>query len=258
MNAGADALIRVTSSSEGIATVVLERPAKANALRVSDKRAVADAVKALGSDDATRAIVITGAGDRAFCAGSDIAEMQAFGPREMFEMLAAEREMYRSVAECPKPVVAAVNGYALGAGMILAISCDYAVGSIDAQFGTPELTIGVAAPLEGFLLPWIVGLGRARSMFFTGERVDAEEARRIGVIQEVAPAGECVTRAVAAAARMAGLPGSAFRIQKALLRLLIDTGDLAAVVDASHYATATQFAAPETTAAMRTFLQRRG
>jgi enoyl-CoA hydratase len=246
-----------TSVRDGIATVVLDRREKANALRMRDKRALADSLSSLASDRQIRAIVVTGAGPRSFCAGSDIAEMQGFGAPEMYAMLVAERAMYRAAIDCPKPVIAAVNGHALGAGMILAMSCDYAVASNSARFGTPELTIGVAAPLEAFLLPWIVGLGRARAMFFTGQAIEAEEASRVGLVQQVVTPADCVDRAVAVATRMAALPGAAFRIQKSLLSLLISSGDLESVIEASHYATATQFAEPATGEAMRAFLASR-
>lgn len=246
-----------TSVHEGIATLVLSRPEKANALRLQDKQSVADSLTRLASDPQVRGIVVTGAGERSFCAGSDIGEMQAFGEPEMYAMLSAERAMYRAAIDCPKPVVAAVNGHALGAGMILAMSCDYVVAASSARFGTPELTIGVAAPLQGFLLPWIVGLGRSRAMFFTGEAVQAEEAQRIGLIQETVPLENCVSRAVQVTERMAALPGGGFRIQKELLNLFISTGDLDAVIEASHYATAGQFATPATGEAMRAFLARR-
>src|SRR2546429_4924610 len=88
-------------------------------------------------------LVLTGAGDRCFCAGSDIAEMQSFDPEAMYRMLGAERDMYLAALSCPKPVIAAVNGFALGAGLILVTVCDYAVAAATARFGTPELTIGV-------------------------------------------------------------------------------------------------------------------
>lgn len=130
-----------TSQTDGVATVLIDRADKANALRVVDKRAVAEALAALASDDGIRAVVVTG-GSRAFCAGSDLSEMSRFGPREMYDMLAAERAMYSSVLDCAKPVVAAVNGHAMGAGLILAMCCDYAVAAEPARFATPELTIG--------------------------------------------------------------------------------------------------------------------
>ena len=213
-----------TSTTPGVTIVELTRPEKANALRVQDKVAVAETIKALGTEPDVRAVVISGAGGRSFCAGSDIREMMEFGPDEMFAMLGAERAMYRAVLESPKPIVAAVNGNALGAGMILAMSCDYVVASESARFGTPELTIGVAAPLEGFLLPWIVGLGKARAIFYMGQALPATEAMSAGIAHEIVLTDDCLTRAVDVAGRIAGLPGDAFRIQKRLLSLLIDTG----------------------------------
>jgi enoyl-CoA hydratase/carnithine racemase len=201
--------------------------------------------------------VVTGQGERAFCAGSDIDEMLTFDAVAMHRMLEAERAMYLAALEATKPVVGAVNGHALGAGMILVMSCDYAVASSSASFGTPELTIGVAAPLEGFLLPWIVGLGRARAMFFTGRRMDAEEAVQVGLVHEVTEPMACVSRAIEAAHEIASLPSNAFSIQKSLLRRLIYSGDLETVIDASHHATSLQFARRETSEALGRFLTAR-
>lgn len=203
------------------------------------------------------ALVLTGAGDRCFCAGSDIAEMQSFGPEAMYRMLGAERDMYLAALSSPKPVIAAVNGFALGAGFILALTCDYAVAAANARFGAPELTIGVAAPLEGFLLPWIVGLGHARRLFYTGQQLDAAEAQRLGLVHEVTELDRCRRRAVEVAKEIASLPGTSFRVQKALLRQLVSTGHLESVIEASRYATSLQFADRATADALGRSLSRR-
>jgi len=203
------------------------------------------------------ALVVTGAGDRCFCAGSDIAEMRSFGPEAMYRMLGAERDMYLAALCSPKPVVAAVNGFALGAGFILALTCDYAVAATNARFGAPELTIGVAAPLEGFLLPWIVGLGHARRLFYTGQQLDAAEAQRLGLVHEVTELDSCRRRAAEVAKEIASLPGTSFRVQKALLRQLVSTGHLESVIEASRYATSLQFADRATADALGRSLSRR-
>lgn len=203
------------------------------------------------------ALVLTGAGDRCFCAGSDIAEMQSFDPEAMYRMLGAERDMYLAALSSPKPVIAAVNGFALGAGFILVMACDYAVAAATARFGTPELTIGVGAPLEGFLLPWIVGLGHARRLFYTGQQLDPTEAQRLGLIHEVTEPERCRQRAVEVARKIASLPGTSFSVQKALLRLLVSTGHLESVIEASRYATSLQFADRATADALGRSLSRR-
>jgi enoyl-CoA hydratase/carnithine racemase len=241
---------------DGVALIRIKRADKANSLPKSAKRQVAVAINEATSREDVTAIVVTGEGQRAFCAGSDINEMRHFDADQMYEMLGAERDMYVAALESPKPVVAAVNGFALGAGFILVMSCDYAVASSNARFGTPELTIGVAAPLEGFLLPSIVGLGRARAMFYTGKQIDANEATDLGLVHEVTSPESCLERAVEAARRIGDLPSDAFRIQKGLLYRLISSGSLDSVIEASRYATGLQFSRRDTANAIERFLSR--
>jgi len=242
---------------EGVALITIDRPEKSNALRAGDKAALAACLTDAANDKEIIGVVLTGAGDRSFCAGSDIEEMQAFSPAEMFQMLTAERAMYQAAIRSPKPVVAAVNGYAFGAGAITVMCCDYSVAASRSHLGTPELTIGVAAPLEGLLLPWIVGLGKARAMFFRAQRLTAIEALEAGLVHEVVPDDRCVARAIAVAGEMGSLPGRGFAIQKQVLGLLLETGNLEAAIQASHHATAGQFADPRTAGAMRRFLESR-
>jgi enoyl-CoA hydratase/carnithine racemase len=217
-----------------IATVTIRRPEKLNSLRAEDKQAIATHIAELSDRSDVDAIVLTGDGDRAFCAGSDINQMRHFGVGEMHTMLAAERAMYVAALRAPKPVVAAVNGYALGAGMILTMATDYSVAAATAQFGTPELSIGVAAPLEGLLLPALVGLARARELFYLGKRVDAETAQGMGLINEVVPPEDLHTRATEVATQIGSLPSDGFRVQKSLLYRLVSNGDLEGAIVESH------------------------
>lgn len=242
---------------DDIATVTIRRPEKLNSLRAQDKRAVATQIDELGKRTDVDAIIVTGEGDRSFCAGSDIDEMRHFGAAEMHGMLADERAMYVAALRSPKPVIAAVNGYALGAGLILAMSADYSVAATTAKLGTPELSIGVAAPLEGLLLPYLVGLSRARELFYLCTRVDAERATEMGLVNETVPPEDLHARAQEVARRIGSLPSTGFRVQKALLYRLISSGDLDAVITESHFATAMQFAEPNTGEAMTRFLGRK-
>jgi enoyl-CoA hydratase len=249
----------ITSSlSDRIATVTIARQDKANSLSQAGKSELAAELRRWHTDSNADAIVLTGEGDRAFCAGSDINEMRAFGMAEMDAMLDDERAMYLAALTCPKPVVAAVNGHALGAGLILTLSCDYTLAAPHATFGAPELTIGVAAPLEGLLLPYFVGVARARAMFYTGTRMDAQEAVTTGLINELASAAELLVRAKERARTIADLPGEGFSIQKLLLHRLHSTGNLEAVIRESHHLTSRQFTRPTTGQAMTRFLSRKG
>lgn len=239
-----------------VAIITIDRAEKANALTEAGKRELADVIFAAGQRQEVGALVLTGAGNRCFCAGSDVAEMQNFNSEAMYRMLGAERSMYRASLSCSKPVVAAVNGFALGAGCILVMTCDYAVAADTARFGTPELTIGVSAPLEGFLLPLIVGLGHARRLFYTGQQLDPTEANRLGLVQEVIGFNECRSRAIAVAKEIASLPGESFRVQKTLLLELISSGSLGTIIEASRFATSLQFANRVTAEALRNSLSR--
>ncbi len=241
-----------------VAVVTISRAAKANALAMEHKQALATAVEATAGRDDVKAVVLTGEGGRSFCAGSDLAEMQGFDAAGMHAMLAAERAMYLAVLRAPKPVAAAVRGYALGAGLNLVLCCDYAVGSTDARFAAPELTLGVTDPLEGLLLPWVVGLGHARSLYYTGRRLDADEALRLGVLHEVVDPDRCLDQGVQVAQRLGELPGTGFAVHKRLLHRLVSSGNLDAVIAESHLETSLQFASRETPESIARFLARRG
>jgi enoyl-CoA hydratase len=207
--------------------VPLGRPERANALRRADKADLAARIRQAAADGAG-AIVLTGAPAKAFCAGSDIDEMAGFGAVAMREMLDDELAIYRAILEVPVPVVAAVNGPARGAGFITAMCCDQFVMAEEASVGLPELTIGVSIPLHGFLLPFLVGLGHARRMYYTGEPWDAATALQLGIANEVVAGEQLEARSHELAAQLAAIEGGAFEIQKRLLnrdlleRILVD------------------------------------
>jgi enoyl-CoA hydratase/carnithine racemase len=241
---------------QAIGIITLDRPQKANAMHAQAKRDLAAQIKAWDRDDGVSAIVISGKGKH-FCAGSDIAEMSGFNPLEMRSMLEGERAMYLAALRSRKPVVAAVNGAALGAGFILTMCCDYTVASDQATFGTPELQIGVTAPLEGLLLPWIVGVGHARAMFYAQRRLDAVTAASLGLVHEIIPGPDPTQRGIECARDLGALPGEGFPLQKEfLLRMLQQSGlEFASVL--SMHATSLQFVSGETQQAMKSFLDRR-
>lgn len=236
---------------DGIEVLRICRPEKANALTEQMKVELATAVEEAAARRQTHALLITGEG-RYFCAGSDIAEMSHFSALEMQRMLTAESRLYRSLLECPRPVVAAVNGFALGGGAALVGCSDWAVASEDASFGLPEIGVGVAVSLEGALLPWMVGVGHARRLFYDPSvRIDAAEALRIGLVQEVAPPSRLLEAATERATRLGGLPTGAFKLQKRLILSLLLTGAGEAVVEMSRQGTPLLFSGPETRRALQ-------
>jgi enoyl-CoA hydratase len=172
----------------GIALITVNRPDKRNAL---SRAAIADlgrCFERLQTDPALRAAIITGAGDKAFVAGADIAELAALSPVEARELALAGQRMFRMLETCGKPSVAAVNGAALGAGLELAMAATVRFAAEGAQLGQPEVRLGLIPGYGGTQrLPRLVGRGRALELLLSGEAVSAAEAFRIGLVNAVAP-----------------------------------------------------------------------
>jgi enoyl-CoA hydratase len=173
------------------ATVVVSRPEKLNALNDETLGELHDAFEALAADDRVRGLVITGAGDKAFVAGADIGELARMGPIDGIGVSRKGQETFRLLERMGKPVVAAVNGYALGGGLELALACHLRVASENARFGLPEVKLGIIPGYGGTVrLPRIVGRGRALELILTGEMVDAGRAYEMGLVNRVVAPGE--------------------------------------------------------------------
>ena len=172
--------------AERRATVIIARPDKLNALNAETIGELDDAFRDLADDDAIAGLVITGDGDKAFVAGADIAELAKMGPIDGIGVSRQGQEAFRRLERMGKPVIAAVNGYALGGGMELALSCHLRVASEKARFGLPEVKLGIIPGYGGTVrLPRIVGRGRALEMILTGEMVDAPRALEMGLVNKV-------------------------------------------------------------------------
>jgi enoyl-CoA hydratase len=190
--------------SDGVAIVRLNRPEVRNALNMASRRQVAAHFAALSDDPGVRCIVITG-NDKAFAAGADIREMAEAGPIEIMQR--NTHLLWRVVASCPKPVIAAVNGFALGGGCELAMHADIIIAGEGAVFGQPEVRIGIIPGSGGTQrLMRAVGKFKAMKIVLTGEPVPAAEAERIGLVTEVVPDAEVEKRALELAEKIAKLP----------------------------------------------------
>lgn len=176
--------------------VEINRPEVLNALRGETFLELEQALEMLEAADDVWAMIITGAGDRAFSAGGDIKALAGMDRGDAASFAAMTHRVLDRLEGVPKPVVAAVNGYALGAGCDLAIACDLVVASERARFGEPTAGLGITTPFGGSQrLPRIVGPKRAKELFFTGETIDAEEAHRIGLVNKVVGHMELVSEA---------------------------------------------------------------
>lgn len=196
-----------------IATITINRPDKLNALNAACKRELHDAIGRIRADDSAGAVIITGAGPKAFMAGTDIGELAGLDTVSGREFASGGQALFDEIQHLGKPVIAAVNGYALGGGCELALACHVRVASEAAKFGQPEVNLGIIPGYGGTQrLARIVGYGRAAEMILTGRQVDAQEALRIGLVNMVVPAAELMGRAREVAAAAAGKGALALRM----------------------------------------------
>jgi enoyl-CoA hydratase/carnithine racemase len=173
---------------EGVAVVTVNRPDKLNALNDATVAELDVVFAALADDGAVRGVILTGSGEKAFVAGADIAELSTQSPIDGKERSRRGQRVLDRIEHLGKPVVAAVNGFALGGGCELALACHVRVASENAKLGTPEVKLGIMCGYAGTQrLPRLVGRGRALEMLLSGEMVDAQEAYRIGLVNKVFP-----------------------------------------------------------------------
>jgi len=197
---------------DGVAFVTVNRPDKLNALNNATIGELQHCFEAVGSDDRVRAVILTGSGEKAFVAGADIAELAQQTAITARPLALRGQRLMSTVESCPKPVVAAVNGYALGGGCELALACHLRTASETAQFGLPEVTLGIIPGYGGTQrLPRIVGKGRALELILTAQRVNAEEALRIGLVNKVFPAGQLLAETEKMVRRILGVGPVAVR-----------------------------------------------
>jgi enoyl-CoA hydratase len=176
---------------DGIAVITINRPDKLNALNDEVVRELADVAERVATEAAIAGVILTGAGQKAFVAGADIADLAQQGPFDGKARALRGQAMLRRFETCGKPVIAAVNGYALGGGCELAMACHLRIASDTARFGQPEVKLGIAPGYGGTQrLPRLVGKGNALQLILTGEMIDAREAHRIGLVNQVVPATE--------------------------------------------------------------------
>jgi enoyl-CoA hydratase len=184
-------LIGFEASAEGIALITVNRSEKRNALNAQVMTELDGAFRRAESDPGIRGLILTGAGDAAFVAGADIRELMERSPAESRRASLGGQRIFRRLELMGKPSVAAINGYALGGGLELALCCTLRVASENARLGLPEIKLGILPGYGGTQrLPRVVGRGRALEMMLTGEQVDAAEARRIGLVNHVVPQPE--------------------------------------------------------------------
>jgi enoyl-CoA hydratase/carnithine racemase len=202
---------------DGIATITLNRPEVLNALDPATYREVTDAFLEIERDPEVRAGIVTGAGDRAFTAGADLKLMHT-GAADFTQWSPWRQDRWDFGLTTSKPMIAAINGYALAGGLELALVCDLRIASPNAVFGTPEVKWNLLHGFGAYRLPQIISLSHAMEMLLTGEFIDAQKAERIGLISRIVPAGELLAEATRLAELIAANGPMAVRMTKELVQ----------------------------------------
>jgi len=242
-------------AGQRIAIVTVDNPDQRNALGNDGKRALAASIDGLASDDALRAIVLTGAGDKSFIGGAHIGEMAGFAPGDAAEGPRLTHRACDAIRRAPVPVIARINGWCLGAGLEIAASCDMRIAAEHAVFGMPEVLFGLPSGMEACLLPRLIGWGKTRELLFTGRRIDAAEALQCGLIERLAPAGELDGALDGWLAAILAAGPRAVRAQKALIAEW-EQVSIAAAVEAGISAVAAAHGTDEPRRLMQAFLAR--
>ena len=240
----------------GIATIVINRPDKRNALNASVRREIIEALDALRTQNEARVIVFTGAGEKAFIAGADIGEFAERTPVEQRAVM-EERRVFDEIAAFPKPTIAMINGYAFGGGCELALACDIRIAARSAKLGQPEIKLGILPGGGGTQrLPRLVGNGRALRMILTGDAVTADEAARIGLVDEVVADAELQSTVTSLARQIAAHSPLTLRLAKDAVRAAFET-PLSAGLALERELFITAFASEDREEGVRAFFEKR-
>jgi len=207
-----------TIKTDGICTVKINRPEKLNAMNMDAAKELTEVFENLGKDDSVKVIILTGEGDKAFSAGADIEYMSKISADESEEYAKLGQLVTGTVENVKQPTIAAINGFALGGGCELAMSCDIRIAANTAKMGQPEVTIGIPPGWGGTQrLMRIVGIAKAKEMVFTGKMIKAEEAREIGLVNQVVELSTLMDETMKMAKTIAGNSSIAVRMSKAAM-----------------------------------------
>jgi enoyl-CoA hydratase len=203
---------------EGIANITINRPQALNALNQETIREISLRIGDARQDENIRVIVITGTGDRAFCAGADLNMMKGVNAYKGMHLSQMGQQLTQEIEEIKKPVIAAINGYALGGGLELAMACDLRIASENAKLGQPEVNVGLIPGWGGTQrLPRLVGKGKAKELIFTGKNIDAKTAEQLGLVNEVVPQGELKSATDKLISELMSKPPIAIELAKQLI-----------------------------------------
>ena len=241
---------------DDIAVVRLARPAAMNAVNAALRAALTAQLGALDADPAVHAIVLTGSGERAFCGGQDLDESATIDTGTLAGWLNRQHAMYQAVRDVTKPIVAALNGTAVGAGFQMALMCDLRVAHSTLRMGQPEVKAGLASIVGSYLMSLQIGHSLNQQLSLTGELITGERAHALGLVNDLVAADQVLPRALERARALAALPGAALRTTKQRFRERTQAGFEEACSAGIRYQLEC-YATGEPQRAMREFLARR-
>lgn len=211
-------------SADGIAVITLNRPERMNAVSHALREQLIEALGAANRDDSIRAVVITGAGNRAFCAGQDLDEASEVEWTRLVPWLNAQRAMYQAVRDLDKPCIAALNGTAAGAGFQVALCADWRIAAANTRLGQPEVKAGLASIVGSYLMTLHVGHTHNLQLSLSGELIDGQRAYEIGLVTELTEQANVLSAAMQRARILAALPATAVRLSKQRFRAMTQAG----------------------------------
>jgi enoyl-CoA hydratase/carnithine racemase len=207
-----------------VGVITLNRPEVLNAWHAAMRAELVEAFEAMEADEAVRAVILTGAGDRAFGAGQDLNETKTFDPDRAELWIGEWERLYDRIRSLSKPVVAALNGVAAGSAFQVALLCDFRIGHPGVTMGQPEINSGIASTTGPWIMREIIGLARTIDLTLTGRMMDADECLAVGVMNRVVPAGSVMAEAMKLAGELAEKPPVAMRLNRARFREVTEEG----------------------------------
>lgn len=242
---------------DGIGIVTLNRPDKLNALNSTVYTDLYNAFEAIENDPEVRVVILTGSGEKAFAAGSDVAEMQNMGPLEVQKFMATIRKASDFIYNLTKPTIAVIHGYALGGGNELAMCCDLRICSEKARFGQPEIGLGLIPGAGGTQrLTRLIGAAKAKEMIFMGDMIDAATALNLGLVNKVVPPEKLMEEAMAWAVKLAGKSTPVLAMAKMAINTGLDT-DIGSGLSMETKCNAVCFSTYDRKEGMDAFLEKR-
>ncbi len=247
----------IVESAQGITTITFNRPKALNALNSELLAEFSQAVEAVANDEAVRVLVLTGAGGKAFVAGADITELAKLDALKAKVFINRGLSVINRLTELPIPVIAAVNGFALGGGLEIAMACDFIYASENASFGQPEIKLGLIPGYGGTQrLPRIIGPARAKELLYTGRMVNAQEALALGIVNRVTAPEALMDQVMATAREMADKGRVSLRATKQAVNIGLNA-DLATGLRIETDAFAICMASPDAKEGTSAFLEKR-